>query len=161
MMNNNNVVLNGASSSECSSGCESGWTLYLEHSNSKFSVGGNRKMSAFHHGQDQQGPPHFDHDIDYDEEEEVFCYDKRKKQSMKLPSSPVYQCYKAEDLSLDDTASSSFFTSKKKVGGNKVSSQGFSATHFHQDRSTNFHEDQCGFFQPTYSTKQFQHNQWS
>lgn len=143
-MNNNNVVLNGASSSECSSGCESGWTLYLEHSNSKFSVGGNRKMSAFHHGQDQQGkklngkffdeeeeddddnndedlsmvsdassgPPHFDHDIDYDEEEEVFCYDKRKKQSMKLPSSPVYQCYKAEDLSLDDTASSSFFTSK-------------------------------------------------
>lgn len=190
-----NVVLAAAATSECSSGCESGWTLYLEHSSSKFSAGGKHQKMAPSHHEDHQGkkngsfsyddddeeeedlsmvsdassgPPHFDHDIDEDEdEEEVFCYGERKKQSLKL--STHEQFIKPEDFGLDDTASSPIFVSKNNGGHNKgsslkrmmeYSSQGVSATHFHQGRSTNYQEH-YGFIQPPFSTKKFQQNQWS
>ncbi|XP_021717088.1 uncharacterized protein LOC110684950 isoform X2 [Chenopodium quinoa] len=169
----NNVVLTAApSSSECSSGCESGWTLYLEHSSSSFSTGakcninkhqkvaatfhqGKKSASLFYDDDDDDededlsmvsdassGPPHFDHE---DDEDEVFCYSSRKKQSVKLSTlhqQQQQQYFQAQDFGLDDTASSPLFTSERNNGGeNKVtslkrmvdySSQGFSATHFHQ-----------------------------
>ncbi|XP_021776101.1 uncharacterized protein LOC110739931 [Chenopodium quinoa] len=199
----NNVVLTAASSSECSSGCESGWTLYLEHSSGSFSTGskyndrlhcnnnkhqkvaptfhqGKKSASLFYDDDEDEdlsmvsdassGPPHFDHE---DDEDEVFCYSNRKKQSVKLSTlhQQQQQYFKAQDFGLDDTASSPLFTSKKNNNGREdkgtslkrmvdYSSQGFSATHFHQERSTNFQEH-YGFIQPPFSTNQFQHNQWS
>ncbi|XP_057527466.1 protein SOB FIVE-LIKE 5-like [Amaranthus tricolor] len=203
-----NVVL--APSSECSSGCESGWTLYLEHSNNT-SFGNHychkqRKINGFHgnyhekdqygmnnngvfydynDGDDQQeedlsmvsdassGPPHFDHhdhiDDEDEDQQEVLGYGRNNKQNIKLASGQhQYYDYKAQDFSLDDTASSHIFTSKKngeKKGSSlkrvtDYGSQGLSATHFHQGRSTNNFQEHYGFVQPPLSTKQFRQNQY-
>ncbi|XP_021865654.2 protein SOB FIVE-LIKE 5 [Spinacia oleracea] len=49
-----NVVL--AASSECSSGCESGWTLYLEHSSSHFSTGAGKKTGKNYSNNNSKHP---------------------------------------------------------------------------------------------------------
>ncbi|KAH9620835.1 hypothetical protein KSS87_004699 [Heliosperma pusillum] len=94
------------------------------------------------------GPPHFDHDIDEEKDNDDLCYNnggRLRKQCMKSNAHESHYCANnmENDFALDDTASSHVFTSKK-IGGIHVqnhqnasferligySSQGYSATHF-------------------------------
>lgn len=122
------------STSQCSSGCESGWTLYLDQS----SVSGNEcrragrvldeedcgRKNAELGQQDEEedlsmvsdassGPPHFDKDDEdcYDENG-CFCSTSmaaKKSQKKKIKET----CTKQQHSSLDDTASSPVLSSSK------------------------------------------------
>ncbi|OAY23046.1 protein SOB FIVE-LIKE 5 [Manihot esculenta] len=144
--------------SRCSSsGCESGWTLYLDQSSlSKnqyqgfggFVDGGYARVDDDEEEEDlsmvsdaSSRPPHYCED---DED----CFDQLDKKNKSKKKSKEYDRSQQHSY-LDDTASSPVLG--KKVGKNEASmnhvlefSQGFSATHFKGKSSLKKH---FGFFQ--------------
>ncbi|XP_047307288.1 protein SOB FIVE-LIKE 5-like isoform X2 [Impatiens glandulifera] len=167
---------NGMWDSECSSGCESGWTVYLEQSFMSSPYPSNRGMKKVKQFQEEDeeedeeiivaedmsmvsdassGPPHFQEHQEEAEEEPV---NKRQKSKEKFRRTPdVHPSF------LDDTASSPLFdfpqdAVKKKKKNTVEFSQGYSATHFDQERSA-YHE-QLGFIQYLPNGNQMQQNQW-
>ncbi|XP_047319599.1 protein SOB FIVE-LIKE 5-like [Impatiens glandulifera] len=177
---------NGMWDSECSSGCESGWTVYLEQSclspyPSNISRGKQLQLDDHHHHGEYEeededmsmvsdassGPPHF-------QQEPVDCKTikgKKKKNKEKFRPTP--------DLHLDDTASSPVFfhfsqnnstmihnnqAVENNNNNNNDFSQGYSATHFQvQGRSSSKAEQQLGYYQyhlPNGNQIQMQQNQW-
>ncbi|XP_059651078.1 protein SOB FIVE-LIKE 5-like [Cornus florida] len=160
--------------SECNSGCESGWTLYLEHScihpytshsrGNEFvnERGVYTREEKRYKGEDEDeeedlsmvsdassGPPHFHEEEDYRgvEGDNIGKRQKNIGKRQKIKEHPSF---------LDDTASSPIFNLSSNnftVTNNQASmdsildfSQGYSATHF-EDRSA-FH-GHFGFFQPS------------
>ncbi|XP_050212994.1 protein SOB FIVE-LIKE 5-like [Mercurialis annua] len=140
------------SASHCSSsGCESGWTSYLDQSvlsknqyqgfdgNSNYSKvndddgGGEEDLSMVSDA--SSGPPH------YCEDGEQWCFDqfasnKKNKNKKKSGRSQLQFSF------LDDTASSPVLN--KKIGDkDNEASQGFSATHYKEKSSLKKH---FGFF---------------
>ncbi|XP_013597395.1 PREDICTED: uncharacterized protein LOC106305585 [Brassica oleracea var. oleracea] len=160
-------------SSEWSSGCESGWTLYLDHSVSSFpSSSCFRDINGFENrrrrskGSWSQNYVHQEEDEEEDlsmmsdassgprnvcEEDSVKKLNsvgpKKQKKSEKKRSD-----YEKMNSVLDDTASSHML--QKSVSGNKIEqtfpestldySQGFSATHL-QDKAA--FQEQYGYLQ--------------
>ncbi|KAL2505709.1 hypothetical protein Adt_21330 [Abeliophyllum distichum] len=146
------------SNSECSSGCESGWTMYLDQvSNSTNNY--NRAFENYNYQEkggvyvydDQEdenlsmvsdassGPPQFQ---DYASDEQKKNTNQKKKMKQKRG--------KSQSLYLDDTASSSpfFHFSKDNVAYSDIHtsmehSQGLSTPDFEGDSTTKKH---LGFF---------------
>uniref|UniRef100_A0A5B7CAE5 Uncharacterized protein n=1 Tax=Davidia involucrata TaxID=16924 RepID=A0A5B7CAE5_DAVIN len=139
------------STSGCSSGCESGWTNYLDHSSNsadqfhKFGGGivdeDYRSKVAYDNDEDEDlsmvsdassGPPHFHEDYTSSASEQAKKI--KKKHKIKEHRGKQQHSY------LDDTASSPVLSFSKKnvaLSSNEASmdhvlgfSQGFSATHF-------------------------------
>ncbi|KAI3805006.1 hypothetical protein L1987_26981 [Smallanthus sonchifolius] len=119
-------------SEEASGGCESGWTLYLEHSckNAFDAHEHNEHDDGVEEDDDDDdddmsmvsdassGPPHLQEHQEQDEDEQdgVFCdhtmlFGSRKRRKI-LKQTSFYGHRHMQDLpaSLDDTASSPFFT---------------------------------------------------
>nr|XP_043622030.1 protein SOB FIVE-LIKE 5-like [Erigeron canadensis] len=176
--------------SECISGCESGWTLYLEHSilypTQSFENHNNTngddfiyKKSSFSYEYDDEeedmsmvsdassGPPHFQ-----EQEEEQECFNKiiTNGKRQKIPKEPSL-CRKVQDLPsfLDDTASSPLFNISNNnltVGNKNASLEENDIIDYSQGYSTTYYEgkpayqDQFGFFHPSVSGTQLQQNQW-
>ncbi|KAI3809900.1 hypothetical protein L1987_19503 [Smallanthus sonchifolius] len=162
--------------SESSSGCESGWTLYLEHSvypshSLETHKNGDFKKDSFTHEVDDEedmsmvsdassGPQHFPEQEDecfkFNNNGGVYTNGKRKK----IPKEPKLQ----KDF-LDDTASSPFFNfsnNNRTVASKKASvveneiidySQGYSTTYF---KGESTFQDHFGFLHGA----QLQQNQW-
>ncbi|XP_055808661.1 protein SOB FIVE-LIKE 5-like isoform X2 [Solanum dulcamara] len=169
--------------SECSSGCESGWTLYLENSIlppltcckanklEKFVMTEQEEEDLSMVSDASSGPPHFCEEEDYGHSNRGFfshapinvtlpkCNPKKQKAKEKLQA-----------CALDDTASSPTFglisnnnfritNDTASVDNNILDfSQGHSTTHL-QRRST--YQEQYGFFQSSLLPgNQLQQNQW-
>ncbi|XP_048619297.1 protein SOB FIVE-LIKE 5-like [Brassica napus] len=160
-------------SSEWSSGCESGWTLYLDHSVSSFpSSSCFRDINGFENRRRRSKDSWSQNYVHQEEDEEEdlsmmsdassgprnVCEEdsvkklnsvgpKKQKKSEKKRSD-----YEKMNSVLDDTASSHML--QKSVGGNKIEqtfpestldySQGFSATHI-QDKAA--FQEQYGYLQ--------------
>nr|GMD99466.1 uncharacterized protein LOC109152693 [Ipomoea batatas] len=107
------------SGSECSSGCQSGWTTYFDQKsnsedqyNSRFHGEDHRGKMGFCSEEDEDlsmvsdassGPPHFRgglEDEEEEEEEEYLYKGKQKRKSTEIWGDKEQRCY------LDDTASS-------------------------------------------------------
>ncbi|KAF7811093.1 uncharacterized protein G2W53_032069 [Senna tora] len=180
--------MNALSSSECSNGDESGWTLYLEHSFLKQNDDSNNKreeekvkeMMIMEEEEDlsmvsdaSSGPPHFAEEEAYfnyeDNDYGCFNYPPVSSKSVKLEKNKTTKKKQKVSL-LDDTASSPVFDFSKnnitvtnQQGSSTESvvdySQGFSATYF-EERSS--FQDHFGFLQSSISQNelQLQNNQW-
>ncbi|KAK9071618.1 hypothetical protein SSX86_008047 [Deinandra increscens subsp. villosa] len=166
--------------SESSSGCESGWTLYLEHSLQNHKNDICKRESYTHEYDDDEedmsmvsdassGPQHFPEQVDESFKLNsngggVYTNGKKQKNIHKQPK-------KIHDLPsfLDDTASSPLFTfsnnnltvpssKKASVAENEIIdySQGYSTTYF---KGKSGFQDQFGFFHPV-SGAPLQQNQW-
>ncbi|XP_057736568.1 protein SOB FIVE-LIKE 5-like isoform X2 [Arachis stenosperma] len=169
--------------SECSSGVESGWTLYLDHS---YSINHNsgyyeedKRRNKHEDSTDEEDlsmvsdasswPPH--DDTNYDENQNnnnnnngAFCNSASK--AVKLSKTKRQKKVK-EPSYLHDTASSHFYDlSTNKVDDSNQQtytqsmldcSQGFSATYFQRKTSCQEH---FGFFQPSLSENELQENNW-
>ncbi|XP_057736567.1 protein SOB FIVE-LIKE 5-like isoform X1 [Arachis stenosperma] len=167
--------------SECSSGVESGWTLYLDHS---YSINHNsgyyeedKRRNKHEDSTDEEDlsmvsdasswPPH--DDTNYDENQNnnnnnngAFCNSASK--AVKLSKTKRQKKVK-EPSYLHDTASSHFYDlSTNKVDDSNQQtytqsmldcSQGFSATYFQRKTSCQEH---FGFFQPSLSENELQEN---
>ncbi|WCJ35566.1 Protein SOB FIVE-LIKE 5 [Euphorbia peplus] len=147
------------SASQCtSSGCESGWTLYLDQSsfskNQYNIVDGNYNAKLEDHEQEEEdlsmvsdassGPPHYSDDqLDYED----YCFDPHncKKNYKTKSKSNQYPTNQHQFSYLDDTASSHVLTKKEASMENVLEfSQGYSATHFKQGKSSL--KNHFGFF---------------
>ncbi|CAN8327334.1 unnamed protein product [Cochlearia groenlandica] len=158
------------------SGCESGWTLYLDHSvyssssPSCFEIRNRSKDSWYQnyvHNQEQEDDEEDDLSMISDASSgprNIYVEDSvkkisnvgSKKQSKKENKRRDYE--KLNSINLDDTASSHML--QKSVGGNKIEqkfqestldySQGFSATDHFQDK-TAFQEEQYGYLQNSFT----------
>ncbi|KAK6116024.1 hypothetical protein DH2020_008293 [Rehmannia glutinosa] len=114
------------SNSEYSSGCESGWTMYLDQlsnisTNDPFVTNFEGKKSVNEDYEDEDlsmvsdassGPPHYFHE--YDEKYETLCFsaheDKKKsREKSKTKETIINKAKKQHNLCLDDTASSPVF----------------------------------------------------
>ncbi|XP_060174400.1 protein SOB FIVE-LIKE 5-like [Lycium barbarum] len=169
---------------ECSSGCESGWTLYLE--NSVLPPLTSCKANKFSHEkfveteQDEEeedlsmvsdassGPPHFCEEEYYGQNNNGGFFFHAPNINVTLPkSNPKKQKAKEKQQpsALDDTASSPIFNFSNNNFNDTTSvdnvldfSQGHSTTHFER-RST--YQEQYGFFQSSLLPgNQLQENQW-
>ncbi|KDP41603.1 hypothetical protein JCGZ_16010 [Jatropha curcas] len=139
------------SAPQCSSsGCESGWTLYLDQSSNQYQgfggfVDGNYARVEGEEEEDlsmvsdaSSGPPHYCEDDDHEE----CCFDQlanNKKNKSKKKKNKEFSIARScqQHSFLDDTASSPALgkkVSKNVIEGSKEHalefSQGFSATHF-------------------------------
>ncbi|KAF5759113.1 hypothetical protein HanRHA438_Chr16g0749571 [Helianthus annuus] len=166
--------------SESSSGCESGWTLYLEHSQKSHKNEDDFvcKNASFSYEVDEEqeeeedmsmvsdassGPQHFP-----EQEDECFKFNNggaytngKTRKNLNIPKES-----QQKPSFLDDTASSPFFNFSNNnltVPTNKASSndiidysQGYSTTYFKEESAF---EDHLGFFHPI-SGAQLQQNQW-
>lgn len=172
--------------SECSSGCESGWTLYLENSYLNSCKGEKSLKQKQEETEEEEeedlsmvsdassGPPNFHQEEEYGHNTIIngghyyapISNPKRQKAKDKK------QKQKQKQLSvLDDTASSPIFdfsnnnfsninnNNTKSVENNVLDfSQGYSATHF-QGRST--YQEHYGYFQSSLLPgNKLQENQW-
>lgn len=171
--------------SECSSGCESGWTLYLENSYLNSCKGEKSLKQKQEETEEEEeedlsmvsdassGPPNFHQEEEYGHNiingghyYAPISNPKRQKAKDKK------QKQKQKQLSvLDDTASSPIFdfsnnnfsninnNNTKSVENNVLDfSQGYSATHF-QGRST--YQEHYGYFQSSLLPgNKLQENQW-
>ncbi|EEF52266.1 protein SOB FIVE-LIKE 5 [Ricinus communis] len=172
------------SASQCSSsGCESGWTLYLDQSSLSKNqyqnfggfVDGNEYARAENDDDDYEeedlsmvsdassGPPHYCED-----DEDQYCYDSSKKNKNKQKCKEYRRSQQQQYSYLDDTASSPVLSKKAAGKNNEASvdhvlefSQGFSATHFKGKYSLKKH---FGFFQSEKSASKepggFQGRKW-
>ncbi|KAL5076216.1 hypothetical protein RYX36_015200 [Vicia faba] len=147
--------------SECSSGCESGWTLYLDHSFHTSSQSYTPSLDQTKHKKVQydeeedssmvsdasSGPPHQEYSPS-----KPAKLTKRSKKRQKVKENNIQQ-------HLDDTASSPLFDNNNVVTMNNQQttstiesvldySQGFSATYF-EERSS--FQDHFGFLQSSLS----------
>ncbi|XP_065847399.1 protein SOB FIVE-LIKE 5-like [Euphorbia lathyris] len=144
------------SASQCtSSGCESGWTLYLDQS----SISKNQYHHHHHHidnarleddeeeeeedlsmvSDASSGPPHYS-ELDYGD----YCFDPHNKKKIHKTKNKSKHTNQHQFSYLDDTASSHVFTKKEASMENVLEfSQGFSATHFKGKSSLKNH---FGFF---------------
>ncbi|WCJ18002.1 Protein SOB FIVE-LIKE 5 [Euphorbia peplus] len=179
--------MNAFVASECTSGCESGWTLYLEQSflspatTSSRMVDirisgdfyGKKDRNADHDQEDEQeqeddlsmlsdassGPPHFNDDETY------FNFDNNVgrggghgRKSCGGKRRKERKCRRSEKQeAVDDTASSALKSNFGLPSNNPDYSQGFSATHF-EGRSA--YQAQFGYVQPSQSGNQIRNNQW-
>ncbi|KAK6805584.1 hypothetical protein RDI58_003369 [Solanum bulbocastanum] len=174
-----------AGDSECSSGCESGWTLYLENSYLT-SCKGEKSLKQKQETEEEEeedlsmvsdassGPPNFHQEEEYGHNTVIngghyyapISNPKRQKAKDKKQK----QKQKQKLSVLDDTASSPIFdfsnnnlsninNNTKSVENNVLDfSQGYSATHF-QGRST--YQEHYGYFQSSLLPgNQLQENQW-
>nr|GFC16804.1 hypothetical protein [Tanacetum cinerariifolium] len=164
--------------------CESGWTLYLEHS--MYDHHPSHPYQSHNKNVDDcndasSGPPHcFQEQEDHDQ-----CFNNNghghgnggvytnvKRQKNLIPKKPKL-LRKVQDLPclLDDTASSPFynFSNNNLVVTNKKTnsmenndiidySQGYSTTYFEGKTA---YQDHFGFFHPSVSGTQLQQNQLS
>ncbi|XP_054788008.1 protein SOB FIVE-LIKE 5-like isoform X2 [Prosopis cineraria] len=175
-----------AFASECSSGCESGWTMYLEqsflnqngsHRDNRFydECKEKRVLDEEEEAMDEDlsmvsdassGPPHFPDD------EDNGCFYPQISSKTAKPQKTGKEKKKVEENQhlvslLDDTASSPVYDfSKNSVTmtnqqGSTESfldySQGFSATYF-EERSS--FPDHFGYMQSSMSQNELQNNQW-
>ncbi|GAU14972.1 hypothetical protein TSUD_47670 [Trifolium subterraneum] len=145
--------------SECSSGCESGWTLYLEHSygDTRY-IGGTegyygehkdkRVTNEYSEGVEDlsmvsdasSGPPHLPYDDSYFNEKHNVV--KQNKSGSKKQKNNVGG------------------TNQQNYTGNMVDySQGFSATNYFEGKSS-YQEEQFGFLPPSISQNELQDNKW-
>lgn len=167
------------SASECSSGCESGWTMYLDQSsvsatqcqrasgNNVYDDYGNSRAKQDNYEEEDlsmvsdasSGPPHFNEDEDCFDGNRQFCSsssvlgsgrkNENKKKGKKHGS-------KQQHSYLDDTASSPVLSFSKKSlnpsnnGGRMDFSQGFSATQF---KGKNAFQKSFGYFQSSANGK--------
>ncbi|KAK4348307.1 hypothetical protein RND71_031062 [Anisodus tanguticus] len=136
------------SGSECSSGCESGWTVYLDQfSNSADQY--NRRDITNNHGiykteyvdedmsmvsDASSGPPHFHEEYCFDENGYIFYPSASENTKAKEKRKIKEQKVKKQNLYLDDTASSPFSNFPKDDRGyndrtSKEMITGFSETH--------------------------------
>ncbi|CAN1167705.1 Protein SOB FIVE-LIKE 5 [Linum perenne] len=173
------------SEEECSSGCESGWTLYLEHSflrpkqihdeEEQAEEGTDEDLSMVSDA--SSGPPLYFQDEDgsfdnnHSQEATVSTTStssgKRKKtQKNRKPKEqiiPPNQVMRPLGYNsfLDDTASSPALNSTATIPHHHVLdySQPFSATHF-QQRGSGEYDGQFGYVQPSSSGNYLQNNQW-
>ncbi|KAK6792667.1 hypothetical protein RDI58_011748 [Solanum bulbocastanum] len=147
------------SGSECSSGCESGWTMYFDQFsadqyNNRRDIRHNNNPYGFNYkteyvsNEDQEededmsmvsdassGPPHFHEDYCFDENGYIFYPSaspniKKAKEKRKINEQKV----KKQSLYLDDTASSPFsnFPKDERCYNDRTSMEmvtGFSETH--------------------------------
>ncbi|KAA8528451.1 hypothetical protein F0562_035806 [Nyssa sinensis] len=126
-----NVSISG-----CSSGCESGWTNYLDQSSNsadqfhKFGGGmvdeNYRRKAANEELEDEEdedlsmvsdassGPPHFHEDEDCSGETGYFCYASEQAKKMKKKKKIKEHKGKQQHSYLDDTASSPILSFSKK-----------------------------------------------
>ncbi|XP_022993429.1 uncharacterized protein LOC111489443 [Cucurbita maxima] len=174
--------------SECSSGCESGWTLYLEQS--FLSHGGSDRIvdreSGFCDGywkaeateeheveedlsmvsDASSGPPHFFEDEACSHEDDGhFSHasksvtpEKNKGKKQKITE---YQCHDQPSSFLDDTASSpahNFTANNFPNQGSMESFLGLSQTSHFEERSS--FTEHFGFLQSSLSGNRLQKNQW-
>ncbi|KAJ1388349.1 hypothetical protein SESBI_39176 [Sesbania bispinosa] len=172
-----------ASASECSSGCESGWTLYLEEEHSFLN---QNRGSQFIGGDDEElyveedkakneeedlsmvsdassGPPLFPHKEDNNSASKAAIRSKKRqkvKENLEDQHLPSF---------LDDTASSPLFDfsmNNVTVTNQQTStesmldySQGFSATYF-EERSSLQGQFGLYFLQPSLSENEVHNNKW-
>ncbi|GMJ00581.1 hypothetical protein like AT4G33800 [Hibiscus trionum] len=166
-------------SCERSSGCESGWTTYLEQSfSSDVSFGKNSKQELLPVPDEEDlsmlsdassGPPHFYEDDDNQHRytvPKVATLNKNvgKRHKNKQRSRQTVDHQQLPSL-LDDTASSPLINfSKTNTHASMEESgfhypQGFSATHFQVQGGPALH-DHFGFLQPSQSGNHLQGHQW-
>ncbi|XP_022876761.1 uncharacterized protein LOC111394957 isoform X1 [Olea europaea var. sylvestris] len=166
--------------SECSSGCESGWTLYLEHSSSSFSQYSLAKKVKVSDEEEENedlsmvsdassGPPHFHEEDEFYRApvDPTLSKINRPNMKKKVKENPRRQVQEQPSL-LDDTASSPIFDYSEKnfslpngqafVGNALEYSQGYSTTQF-EGRST--YQENYDLFQSSLYANQQQKNQWS
>ncbi|KAL2537272.1 hypothetical protein Fot_18663 [Forsythia ovata] len=165
--------------SECSSGCESGWTLYLQQSSTSFSPYNVSKRVKVEHEDDDEnedlsmvsdassGPPHFH------EEDEFYrapmidaTLSKINRPNMKKVKENPRRKVQEQPSLLDDTASSPIFNCPGKnlsLPNGQASlenvleySQGYSTTQF-EGRSA--YQEHYDFFQSSLYGNQQQQNQ--
>ncbi|PIA29405.1 hypothetical protein AQUCO_06000049v1 [Aquilegia coerulea] len=128
--------------SECSSGCESGWTMYLDHSSQR-NCGGfvdengffceEYKAKEYKEEEDEEdlsmvsdassGPPHCHEDEEFCDENGCFSSSvssatalakkTNKRQKIKSPTKNLQQQQQQYHSVLDDTASSAIFSFSK------------------------------------------------
>uniref|UniRef100_A0A5B6YS84 Uncharacterized protein n=1 Tax=Davidia involucrata TaxID=16924 RepID=A0A5B6YS84_DAVIN len=176
--------MNDVLASECSSGCESGWTLYLEHSvlSSYISHRGNEfvdergvfaeeKRAKYEDEEENlsmvsdasSGPPHFNEDeLDYDSG----CFyhapidATMPKNSGKKEKIKEHRHQKVQEQSsfLDDTASSPIFNFSNN-NYRPTSNQASMDNILDFEGRSAFH-GQFGFYQSSLSGNQLQQNQW-
>ncbi|KAG6576907.1 hypothetical protein SDJN03_24481, partial [Cucurbita argyrosperma subsp. sororia] len=163
--------------SECSSGCESGWTLYLEQSFRSQGcldhiVGGEEYWKAKGSEEEEEeedlsmvsdassGPPHFIEDEACSQEaSKSATLGKRKGKKQRIQE---HQCQGEPSSSfLDDTASSPALNYTANKFTNQASMEsflGFSQTSHFEERSAC--TDHFGFLQASLSGNRLQKNQW-
>ncbi|KAL2324293.1 hypothetical protein Fmac_023351 [Flemingia macrophylla] len=155
--------------SECSSGCESGWTLYLDHSflnqnasSHKSATQEEHKDKSFKHedyvGEDldlsmlsdaSSGPPHFPHYEDLNA-----CFYSPSKAKTATKKQKIKENQHLPSFLLDTASSTVFdFSTNNATGGNQQTStgsvldysQGFSTNYF--EGGSSFQEQHFGFLQ--------------
>ncbi|KAI3702317.1 hypothetical protein L6452_28051 [Arctium lappa] len=150
-----------------SSGCESGWTLYLQHDD--YSIPHDLKPSvadhAQHHQQEEEeeeddddmsmvsdassGPPHFQQHQEHEDDEysnnndgHVFCHPplmipRKRRKILEQTSFHSHRVHLQDHLPDHDTASSPFFTTKDLKVCNKEDDNSFG---YSQGHSTTYFE---------------------
>ncbi|XP_038905216.1 protein SOB FIVE-LIKE 6-like [Benincasa hispida] len=174
--------------SECSSGCESGWTLYLEqsflsHGGPDQIVGCTEEYWNARGTQEEEeeegevedlsmvsdassGPPHFIEDEACSHEDDghfshvskSVTMGKRKGKKQRIKE---YQCHEEPSSFLDDTASSPAINFTANNFTNQASMEsflGFSQTKHFEERSA--FTEHFGFLQSSLSGNRLQKNQW-
>ncbi|KAM7279071.1 hypothetical protein ACFE04_006205 [Oxalis oulophora] len=152
------------STSECSSGCESGWTHYLDHSSNYSksqwqSFDGNDKKEEEDDlsmvSDASSGPRHY---CEEDDHEDYSCVPTSSSYyNMNIPeqvTKKINNKKKKNVKNLEDTASSPvkcFSQKNVSVEHNVNYSQGYSATHY-KEKST-FGNKRYGFLPSTFSGK--------
>ncbi|KAK6116009.1 hypothetical protein DH2020_008278 [Rehmannia glutinosa] len=136
------------SNSEYSSGCESGWTMYLDQlsnisTNDPFvtNIEGGKSVNIEDEDEDlsmvsdaSSGPPHYFHE--YDEKYETLYFsaheDKKKGREKSKTKETIinYRAKKQQNLCLDDTASSPVFDFSQDNVPPPDFPQVFSGAHF-------------------------------
>ncbi|XP_058739148.1 protein SOB FIVE-LIKE 5-like isoform X2 [Vicia villosa] len=169
--------------SECSSGCESGWTLYFEHSYGSEGYYGKYKDKRVitndeNYSQDlsmlsdaSSGPPHVAYDDDgdngyFNEKHNGNSLVKQKKNKSEAKKQKVRENVGEDQQNLSsflhDTASSHVFdfSTNNVIETNQQNySQGFSATNYFEGTSS-YQEEQFGFLQQSQSENELQGNKW-
>ncbi|XP_057469046.1 protein SOB FIVE-LIKE 5-like [Actinidia eriantha] len=176
------------STSECSSGCESGWTMYLDQSSNsidQLQKSGCRYKPAhvedYEEDEDEDfsmvsdassGPPHFQEDEDLFDESGYVCSSVSEQPNKRNTKKKITeQRSKQQNSNFDDTASSPV---KKHIAkppsGASVEhtisfSQGFSATHFKgksalQKKLGSFHSSIPGKPAPGPTGRDLQGRKW-
>ncbi|XP_057784915.1 protein SOB FIVE-LIKE 5-like isoform X2 [Salvia miltiorrhiza] len=137
--------MNNASTSECSSGCESGWTTYLDHlSNSTYPYTHQPKGSANVH----------DHEVDDDDDLSMVSDASsgpphlhppppQRNQKTKTKETKLKSKKKQHSLCLDDTASSPFLHFSQGNAVPPENHHSISTAHFEEERMTKM---KVGFF---------------
>ncbi|CAN1274536.1 Protein SOB FIVE-LIKE 5 [Linum perenne] len=159
--------MNVPSGSQCSSsGCESGWTSYLEQSSfsQDYNYDGQHSFGGYNNGDGDEeeedlsmvsdassGPP------TYCEEDEDSIQQKNTRKKKSSDSSRSSHQFNHQHQYLDDTASSPVLKGKieKKVNDNVKTdefSQGFSATHLKGKASNSNKKKHFGFFRSSHSS---------